>query len=324
MADIDWGKIIGAGVQGATALGQLFNSQTANNSASGDYQKAYDEMLRNLQARFADYDALGKAGYQDVTAQEVGPSALGSIPDDVQARAAQMQSMGKLDEISAGGGLSLADMTALNDIQRDLNRNTSARRQGLANEYAARGQLGSGAQLAMDLAGQQQSAESANQRAESTAAQAQARALQAILQKGQVARGMGNDDYGRKAEAARARDAIEARNAAARMDASKTNNAYRGQAFQDELSKAAGKTRLTGDMNNAVFGKGQMSANNTLANANNTNTALKGLGSAFGSATSSGSTGSTSSSGVDTPTGGEDPYGGPLGPEYDPDKLDGE
>lgn len=291
----DWTSAIGPIIGG---VGQLLNSQNANNSASADYQKAYDEMLRNLRERFGDYDKLGKAGYQDVTAQQVGPSALEGIPQDLQARQAQQESMGALDDLSAHGGLSLADMQALNEIQRNLNRNTSARRQSTANEFAARGQLGSGAQLAMDLAGQQQAAESANQRGESTAAQAQARALQAILQKGQMGRQMGNDDYQRKAAAAQARDAIEARNAAARTDASKTNNAYRGQSFQDELAKAQGKTKLSGDINQVVFGKGQTSANNTLANANNTNTAIKGATSLFGN-----NGGGSGGSGGDTDTG---------------------
>lgn len=277
MGDYDWiGQIAGGVAKGV-------NSYGASNKANDITQAAFDEMLRNLQARFGDYDALGKAGYQDVTAQQVGPSALEGLPEDLQARAAQQQSIAALEELAANGGLSLADMKALNDIQANLNRNNGARRKGLANEFAARGQLGAGAQLAMGLDAQQNDAQNANQQAESTAAQAQARALQAILQKGQVARGMGQDDYNRKAEAARARDMIEARNAAARTDASKTNNAYRGQAFQDDLSKARGKTSLTNSMNEAVFGKGQANRNTTLGNASATNSLIDTGVNAWGS-----------------------------------------
>ncbi len=267
MSDIPWGQI-------ASGIGKGINSFDTGNKANSQMQAAYAEMMRNLRERFADYDNMGKAGYQDVTAQQVGPSGLEGMPEDLQSRQAQQEAMAALADISKNGGLSLADMKALNEVQNNLNQNDTTRRQGLANEFAARGQLGSGAQLAMALQGQQNAAMNANQRAEGVQAQAQARALQAILQKGQMASQMGNEDYRRKAEAARARDAIEARNAAARMDAMKSNNSYRGQAFADEMNKARGKTQLTGDMNKAVFGSGTQNANTTLAQGSAVNGGL--------------------------------------------------
>jgi hypothetical protein len=268
MSDYSWiGPLI-------SAVGKGINSGVANNTASDQYRDAYAAMLANLQQRFGDYDALGKAGYSDIEAQQLGDSALGGIQNDPQARLAQQEAMVALSDLAANGGLSLADMQALNEIQRNLNQNNTARQKGLANDFAARGQLGAGAQLAMSLQGQQQAAESANQRGESVAAQAQQRALQAILQKGQMGRAMGNDDYGRKRDAAMARDAIEARNAAARTDASKYNNTLRGQAFDDEISKVHGKTALTDSSNRILFGRGQTNANQTLTNANLVNTGI--------------------------------------------------
>lgn len=322
MADYSWiGPLIAEG-------GKFINSNNTNSRANDEMQEAYRQMLANLQERFGDYDKLGKAGYADITAQQLGPSALESIPEDLQARAQQQEAIAALQQLQDNGGLSLADMAALNQIQSNLNRNVLARRKGLANDFAARGQLGSGAQLAMDLAGQQQAAESANQRGESVAAQAQARALQAILQKGQMARGMGQDDYARRADAARARDMIEARNAAARTDASKYNNTLRGQAFEDELAKARGKTQLTGDVNRAVFGRGGQSARTIAAQGSNTNALLDAGGSLFGRLAGSGGGssggGSTSTQGntttSDTPTTGM--YDDPLGPEYRPEELE--
>lgn len=263
--DYSWiGPLVGA-------VGKGVNSFATADKANNQMQEAYAEMLRNLQARFGDYDALGKAGYSDLAPQQLGPSALEGIQNDPAARQAQQEALAALAELAQSGGLNLGDMAALNQVQGNLNRNDTARRKGLANEFAARGQLGSGAQLAMGLQGQQDAAMNANQRAESVAAQAQARAMQALLQKGQTARGMSNDDYQRKRDAALARDAIEARNAAARTDAGKYNNSLRGQAFEDDLAKARGKTQLTGDMNAAVFGRGKQSANTTLGMGSATN-----------------------------------------------------
>lgn len=276
MGDYDWiGPVVGA-------VGKGVNSYLSADKANGQMQEAYRQMLANLAARMGDYDALGKAGYQDVAAQTLGPSALEGAQVDPAGQQAQQEAIAALQEMIANGGLTLGDMQALNEQEGVLNRNNVARRKGLANEFAARGQLGSGAQLAMGLDAQQNAAQNANQRAEGVAAQAQARAMQALLEKGRMGRGMTNDKYARDAEAARARDAIEARNAAARMDAGKYNNSLRGQGFEDELAKARGKTQLTGDMNSAVFGQGRQSANTTLGQASATNSIIDSGSSAFG------------------------------------------
>jgi len=301
----------------AAAVGKGMNSYGANNAATAEYQNAFDKMLAELQARFGEYNALGNAGYKPVEAQQLGPSALESIPQDLQSRQDTQEAIGSLDDIANNGGLSLADMKAINDIQRELSQGDMARRKGLANEFAARGQLGSGAQLAMALQGQQAAAQNANQRAEGVQAQAQARAMQALLQKAGLARGLSADDYARKAAAAQARDAIEARNAAARTDAAKSNNAYAGQAFQDELSKMRGKTSLTNSMNEAVFGKGKAAATNIGANAMNTNGILDAGASAWGSfGKNNDSSGSTGGGGSSAPASTDDTS------DVDPDDAD--
>lgn len=275
MSDYSWiGPLIGG-------IGKGFNSFTAGNQANQQMQDAYAQMLANLNARMGDYDALGSAGYQDIAAQQLGPSALESIQLDPQGQQAQLEAMAALGELADRGGLNLADQTALNRLEGTLNRNAMARQKGLANEYAARGQLGSGAQLAMDIAGQQNAAMQASDRAEGIAGQAQQRALQAMLQRGQFGRSMSNDQYGRARDAAMARDAIEARNAAARTDAGKYNNSLRGQNFEDQLAKARGKTQLTGDINNAVFGSGRQGANTTLGQASATNSLIDSGSTAF-------------------------------------------
>lgn len=60
---------------------------------------------------------------------------------------------------------------------------------------------------------------------------------------------------------------IEARNAAARTDASKYNNQLAGQNYEDQLRKIQGKTGLTESTNRTVGLSGQARANNTLGQA---------------------------------------------------------
>jgi hypothetical protein len=295
MGDYSW---IAPVAKGAASL-------IGGQQAQGELQGAYQQMLENLKQRYAEYDALGNAGYKDIQAQQVGPSALEGIPQDLQARQQQQESIAALQDLADRGGLSLSDMKALNDIQANLSRNNSARQQGLANQYAARGQLGSGAQLSMDLANQQNAATNANDAGESAAAQAQARAFQAILEKGKTARSMSNDDYARKSEAARAHDMIEARNAAARTDASKYNNQLAGQNYEDQLRKIQGKTGLTESTNKTLYGSGQAKANNTLGTAGIVGD-MFGSASKWGSMSGGGGGSGGGTDGVDNGDGGED------------------
>jgi hypothetical protein len=241
--------------------------QAGVNGANAATQKAYAAIIQNLKDRFGDYEKLGPAGYKDITAQQLGPSALAGIQPDAQARGDEQQAIAQLGDISNRGGLDLADMNALNQIQQNLGRNNAARQNSLSNQFAARGQLGSGAQLAMELAGNQNAAMNANQAGESQAAQAQQRAMQAILQKAQASRTMGNDDYQRKAKAAEAADAIAKYNAGARTGASQYNNTIAGQNFDDSMKKLQGESGLTGSLNAAILGGGQQNANTQLANA---------------------------------------------------------
>lgn len=250
MADVDWGQLVGAGLS-------ALNSYGTSEEASKISQAAYDEMLRNLRERFGDYDKLGDAGYEQLIPALLGPSAVSGIQDDPALRQAQQESLAELKSIIDSGGLTLSDLKGLNDVERVQNQNVTARRKGLANEYAARGQLGAGAQLAMDLDAQQNAAENAARAGESAAAQAQDRRTGAILKRGAMAGDMSAEEYKRKREAAEAEDFINRWNASTRNDAVKYGNTVKGQAFGDNLAKARGKTDLTRSMNDAVFGKGR-------------------------------------------------------------------
>lgn len=287
MGDYDWiAPLVGA-------AGSALNSSLTADRAGKISQEAYAEMLRNLQERFGDYDRLGTAGYEQYVPAELGKSALGGITEDPNLRMAGQETLSALKEIIDGGGLSLADLKANADTERGLNRNVTARRKGLANDYAARGQLGAGAQMAMDMDANQQANEQANQRGEATAARAEDRRLSAILKRGDVAQGMSAEDYKRQKEAAAAEDFINRWNASTRNDASKYRNTVKGMAFDDNLSKAHGKTALTDSLNKVTFGKGRDAAGGVETQGKIRNELIKGgtnAASSFGSGGSSGTT----------------------------------
>lgn len=224
-------------------------------------QGAYAEILKNLKERFGEYDALKPAGYQSVVPERLGDSALSGIAPDAQSRLDEQAAIAQLDDIASSGGLTLADRQALAELESTLSRRATARNLSTANQFAARGTLDSGKQLAMQMAANQNANETANNRGETIAAEAQKRAMEAVLAKGRASHAMSKEDYDRQSEAAKAEDAIDKYNASMSTDVQRYNNALRGQAYDDEMKRLTGKTSVTGQINDSVLGSGKQNAN---------------------------------------------------------------
>lgn len=181
----------------------------------------------------------------------------GQVTSDPQMAAAQRAALAKLQQISDEGGLTLADRAALDTQINRAARAAAAGRNAISNQMAARGQLGSGAELAMNLQAQQQGAQNSYETARDTAATAQQRALQAIMQRGQMAGQMREQDFGERMAAARARDEISRYNAAARERANRYNAGLGQQAFENAMRKAAGGQAATGALAGMHQAEGQ-------------------------------------------------------------------
>lgn len=269
MGDMDWGALAGLAAK-------LINSGMSAADAQKMAMDALNKAQGNIGQARADYDAVGTPHYDNVVAEQLGPTALNGIQNDPAGRAAEQQAIAKLQELADNGGLSLADMAALNQIQGNLNRNVQSNRKSLENQFAARGQLGGGAQLGMELAGNQNAAQNANQAGESAAGQAQARAMQAIMQKGNMGRQMSQDDYAKKSEAAKATDLINQRNAAARTAATMANNSFAGQGFDDRMAVAHGKSSLLAPTLDNAYRVGNQQSSYRAAQADQVNNAIDG------------------------------------------------
>lgn len=278
-----------------TQLAQYGIGALTTGAANQAQLQAYQQVLANLQNEMGDYQKLGPAGYKNIEAQQLGPSALTSIQPDAVARGNEQAAIAQLGDIANSGGLELSDRNALNQVEQTLSRNNQARNNSLANQFAARGQLGSGAQLAMSLANNQNAAMNANQQGESVAADAQKRAMQAVMDKAAASRSMSLDDYARQKAAAEAADSIARYNAGMRTDASKYNNTLAGQNLQDQLAKLRGETGVTSATNQALLGQGGQKAAGI---AGLGNIGMGGLG-ALGKMTGGGS-GNPNDPGLDT------------------------
>lgn len=177
---------------------------------------------------------------QAIIAEQVGPSAQAGVYSDPTQRAQQMDVMGELRDLFEGGGFSVEDEAALNEAMNRSNVAGNAQRKGLASEFAQRGQLGSGARLAMGNAQAQGAANRANSAALGVVAEGSRRRAGALSAYADLAGDIRKADFGEGSARASAKDAADRWNAAAREKAGFHNAGLAQQQFGNRVTRAGG------------------------------------------------------------------------------------
>lgn len=137
---------------------------------------------------------------------------LGGIILDPTSRAAQLSALSKMQELAASGGMDAQAKLKLQQAIDDANSNEKAQRDAIVQDYARRGMGGSGAQLQAQLLASQSASNRAAQVGAQAAADAEMRALQALMNSSGMANQLRSQDYNEQARAAEAQDAINAFN----------------------------------------------------------------------------------------------------------------
>lgn len=167
-----------------------------------------------------------------------GKSELSNVTTDPRLKEAQMAALASLQDVPSQGGMSATDRTRFNQMQSELNRNEGAQRAAIMQDMARRGQSGSGMELAAQLMNQQGSAERASMQGMDIKAQAERRALEAMMQGGQLAGSIRGQEYGEKSAAAQAQDAINRFNTQNQQGVLGANVDRRNSAQAGNLSSA--------------------------------------------------------------------------------------
>lgn len=239
-------SLIALGVGGvATLIGELFAG-----GKEAEARRILDEAAKL-------YDAVDLPKLEQAVAQEIGPSAFESISTDPAYKTAQLDALNRLGQIAEEGGLTLADKAAMNQIMGQLSRRDAAARAATKEEMQARGTLGAGAELASRLAAQQDTSQLASERGMATAAQAQQRALDAIMRRGEMAGGLRSQEYGEKSDVARAKDIINQYNASARERAQSYNLGLPQQQFANQMALTGAKVSTKTGQGNRAMQEGQ-------------------------------------------------------------------
>lgn len=169
---------------------------------------------------------------------------------------AQQNALAQLQQIAGTGGMTAIDKAQLMEIQDEQAARSAAEQGAIIQDAQQRGVAGSGLEMAARLLSQQEGANRASRDGTTVAANAQARALQAIKDGASLSSDMRDQSYNEQAAAAKAQDEINrfntgltnttnAANVSARNAAQAANLAERQRISDNnaELSQAEAAAR---------------------------------------------------------------------------------
>jgi hypothetical protein len=191
---------------------------------------------------------------QEATAILQDPSRLESFQVDPRLREAQYRALGELQSIGDAGGLRLSDKAQLQEIAMDEAAKERGAREAIEAKARATGTGGSGLELASKLISQQGGAGRRSRRGTEVAALAQDRALNAILNAGNLAGGIRGQAFGEEAAKAKAADEIARFNAEMRNRVQDANLARRERSDYANRDYKMGIYDRLGDYKGKRFG----------------------------------------------------------------------
>lgn len=144
------------------------------------------------------------------------------ISTDPRSKEAQFKALSELEDLGMGG-MRLSDQAALEGALGEAATKERGAREAINASLRGRGAYGSGAELAAKLAATQDAATTGHKAAVDTAAHASDRALQAIIQAGEMGGDIRNTDFNEQRAIAQAQDEINRFNAANKAETIRRN-----------------------------------------------------------------------------------------------------
>lgn len=166
-------------------------------------------------------------------------SSLGAYSADPRLRQAQLNALGEMERAGAEG-YTAQDRAAMGAIMGDINARERGSREAIRASMAARGMSNSGLELLAQLSNQQAGAQRGSMEGLNLAAASRERALNALLQAGQLGGGIRQQDFSEAARKAEAQDIINRFNAANSQQVLNQNVLARNQAMAANLAKRQG------------------------------------------------------------------------------------
>jgi hypothetical protein len=164
------------------------------------------------------------------TAVTLGPSAMEGVSTDPKLRQAQMNALSKLQEIGDEGGMTATDRARLSRIQMENDAALRGQTGAIQQNLATRGLSGGMSEMVSRQLAAQEAANRMGQQGLDVKAQAEQRALDAIIQSGNLGGQIGQQDFSQQSQIAQAKDVINRFNAQNLQDVGSRNVQGRNQA----------------------------------------------------------------------------------------------
>lgn len=200
---------------------------------------------------------------EQAQAQLVGRSEMDGITLDPKLKTAQMEALAGLQDISSSGGMTNMDRANLSRIKSEEDAAARGKREAILSNAQARGMGGSGLELMSQMKNQQESASRTAQRDLDVAGMAQQRALQALMQGGDMAGRIQGQDFSQQAQAAQANDAISKFNAQNKQQVGMANVAANNEAQARNLAAKQSVSDINSNLKNQqqMHNKGLLQSN---------------------------------------------------------------
>ena len=161
-------------------------------------------------------------------------SGMNYISTDPALREAQMAALTNMER-RGREGLTLEDRAAAEDINRGIQQEQRAGNEAVLQNMQARGQLGSGGELAAKLSASQAGADQARQQGSDLARLAAAQKLQATMNAGQMGGDIRQQEFGEQSQKAQAQDLINRFNTSSKQNVQSANVGEKNQANRYNL-----------------------------------------------------------------------------------------
>jgi hypothetical protein len=191
-------------------------------------------------------------------------TAYSDISTDPRLRAAQMDALSSLQDISKEGGLTATDRAKLNEVKSQVGQEERGAREAIIQRAQSQGRGGSGLEQAALLESQQGAATREAASGDAIAAAAQQRALESLAQAGTLGGQIESQDFAEKSTVAQAKDALtkfnlenlqseEEKNVQRRQAAQEANLAERQRIADTNVGLTNEQRKIKADANQTIF-----------------------------------------------------------------------
>lgn len=202
-----------------------------------DYEAAGVPSIEAQQLLLKEFENAGQLTPELEQMVKMGPSSVGEISLDPGYKSSQLRALDELESIGSNGGMRLADEAALEKTLGQIRSENKGRREAITSNFRDRGVSGSGMELAAQLANAQDADSNSYLSGLDIAGRSQDRALQSIIQGGNLAGSLRGQEYNEKLNAAKAADEIEKFNTANQINMGQRNVASKNDAAKYNLSE---------------------------------------------------------------------------------------